>query len=71
MFGKQISLMVCLPSCCPGFESQAHHVSFYLYSQICAIFVMFGRLKISFRTMICGCYAVVRVVTNLINNFRS
>ena len=30
-----------LPSCRPGFESQANHLSFYfIYSQICAIFVI-------------------------------
>ena len=31
-----------LPSCRPGFESQANHLSFYFiyYSQICAIFVI-------------------------------
>ena len=29
-----------LPSCCPGFESLANHLSFYFkYSQICAIIV--------------------------------
>ena len=29
-----------LPSCRPGFESQANHLSFYfIYSQICAIIV--------------------------------
>ena len=37
-----------LPSCRPGFESQAHHLNFYhgrlrcIYSQICAIFVMWN-----------------------------
>ena len=30
-----------LPSCRPGFESQANHLSFYfIYIQICAIFVI-------------------------------
>ena len=30
-----------LPSCRPGFESQANHLSFYfIYSQICAIIVI-------------------------------
>ena len=30
-----------LPSCCPGFESQANHLSYYfIYSQICAILVI-------------------------------
>ena len=28
-----------LPSCCPGFESQAHHLCLNIYRQICAIFV--------------------------------
>ena len=32
-------IRLCLPSCCPGFNSQARHLCFYHNSQICAIFV--------------------------------
>ena len=32
-------IRLCLPFCCPGFDSQAHQLCFYHYSQICAIFV--------------------------------
>ena len=34
-------IRLCLPSCRPGFESQANHLSFYFtYSQICAKLVI-------------------------------
>ena len=41
LWGAAIAQWICLrlPSCRPGFESQVHHLHFFIYS-ICAIFVM-------------------------------
>ena len=41
LWGATIAQWICLslPSCRPGYESQAHHLYFFNYS-ICAIFVM-------------------------------
>ena len=30
-------IRLCLPSCCPGFESQAHHLRFYHLQYLCYI----------------------------------
>ena len=36
---KALWICLCLPACRLGFKSQAHHLCFIIYSQICANFV--------------------------------
>ena len=59
---------LCLPSCCPRFEFQAHHLCFQLYSYLCYICHV-KRTKISKKTPGRAHFLIKRVDPRVYRNF--